>query len=450
MTNMNSTHKPEQPNRVAVVGSGISGLAAAWLLSRKADVTLFEADRRLGGHAHTVDVSTADGRIPVDTGFIVYNERNYPNLVALFAHLGVPTQQSDMSFSASLDAGQFEYSGTSLTTMFGQRSNIVRLRFWRMLGDILRFYREAPACLATSGADGITLGDFLDMQGYSKSFVEDHILPMGAAIWSTTAREMRAYPLRAFIRFFESHGLLSLSDRPTWRTVKGGSREYVNRIVADFEGSVRLNTPVVSLRRTGKGVVLTTADGRQETFDNVVLATHADRALSILADADGQERSLLGAFRYTSNEAVLHSDPSLMPKRRPVWASWNYIAGTSQDSQLCVTYWMNRLQNIDRRHPLFLTLNPSRPISPDLVHGTFEYTHPLFDAAALAAQRRLWNIQGRGGVWFCGAHFGSGFHEDGLQSGLAVAEDIAGIRRPWTVAAQSARIFVPQPLVAAE
>lgn len=447
---MNNTHKPEQANRVAVVGSGISGLAAAWLLSRKADVTLFEADRRLGGHAHTVDVQTADGRIPVDTGFIVYNERNYPNLVALFAHLGVPTQQSDMSFSASLDAGQFEYSGTSLATMLGQRSNIVRLRFWRMLGDILRFYREAPACLAASGADGITLGDFLDAQGYSKSFVDDHILPMGAAIWSTTAREMRTYPLRAFIRFFESHGLLSLSDRPTWRTVKGGSREYVNRIVADFEGSVQLNTPVVSVRRTGNGIELTAADGRQSLFDNVVLATHADRALLILADADRQERALLGAFRYTSNEAVLHSDPSLMPKRRPVWASWNYIAGTSQDSQLCVTYWMNRLQNIDRRHPLFLTLNPSREISPDLVHGTFEYTHPLFDAAALAAQRQLWSIQGRGGVWFCGAHFGSGFHEDGLQSGLAVAEDIAGIRRPWTVAAQSGRIFVPQPLVAAE
>ncbi len=452
MPNRLNTAGASRPNRIAVVGSGISGLSAAWLLDKSADVTLFEADSRLGGHSHTVEVETATGRIPVDTGFIVYNERNYPNLVALFDRLGVPTQASNMSFAASLDGGRFEYSGSGLTGMLSQRSNIARPRFWRMLRDILRFYRETPAWLAAHDGVDITLGDFLDRQGYSAEFTRDHILPMGAAIWSTTANEMRAYPLRAFISFFESHGLLSLSDRPAWRTVRGGSREYVNRLVADFDGTVRLNAPVAAITRTREGVWLTTADGHRDLFDHVVLATHADQALAVLTDAGEIERALLGAFKYTHNKVVLHSDPALMPQRRSVWSSWNYISDSSgnADDQLCVTYWMNRLQNIDPRHPLFVTLNPSRKISPASVHGSFDCTHPLFDRQALAAQRQLWQIQGRGGVWYCGAHFGSGFHEDGLQSGLAIAEDIGGVRRPWTVAGESARIYRPEPLVAAE
>ncbi len=440
------------PRKVAVVGSGISGLSAAWLLDRSTDVTIFEAEGRLGGHSNTVDVVTDIGTVPVDTGFIVYNERNYPNLVALFDTLGVPTDASDMSFSASVNNGAFEYSGTSVAAMLGQKSNIVRLRFWQMVGDILKFYRRAPEWLRRSDAEDMTLGDYLDAEGFSQSFVDNHILPMGAAIWSTTAKEMRSYPLVAFIRFFESHGLLSLSNRPVWRTVKGGSREYVRRITDDFTGDIRLNSPVASINRLiHGGVEVRTKNGECETFDQVVIATHGDQALSMLADANLDEKQLLECFKYTRNLAVLHSDTALMPRRKSVWSSWNYIGDDLQHTgkQLCVTYWMNRLQNLDPQLPLFVTLNPCRPVKSETVHACFEYTHPLFDTAALTAQKEMWRIQGRGGVWFCGAHFGSGFHEDGLQSGLAVAEQIGGIKRPWTVAGESARIHLPQEFEAA-
>ncbi len=452
MLKINQGRDLSRQRKIAVIGSGISGLSAAWLLDRSADVTIFVADERLGGHANTVDVTTGGKTIPVDTGFIVYNDWNYPNLVALFDTLGVPTEASDMSFAASLDNGAFEYSGTSFTAMLGQKSNIVRLRFWQMVGDILKFYRRAPDWLRRSGANDMTLGDYLDAEGFSQSFIDNHILPMGAAIWSTTAKEMRSYPLVAFIRFFESHGLLSLSKRPVWRTVKGGSREYIRRIVDDFSGEIRLKSPVASITRLAQGgVELRLTNGETRTFDEVVIATHGDQALSMLSDANGEERRLLESFKYTRNLAVLHSDPALMPRRKTVWSSWNYIGDNLHDTgkQLCVTYWMNKLQNLDPQLPLFVTLNPSRSVKPETVHASFEYTHPLFDTAALAAQRDIWRIQGRGGVWFCGAHFGSGFHEDGLQSGLAVAEQIGGIKRPWTVAGESARIHLPQEFEAA-
>ncbi|WP_183789597.1 NAD(P)/FAD-dependent oxidoreductase [Allorhizobium borbori] len=438
--------------RVAVIGAGISGLSAAWLLSRSMDVTLYESESRPGGHSNTVNVAGRKDPVPVDTGFIVYNDRNYPNLVALFDHLEVPTQASDMSFAASLNDGGFEYSGSGISGLLGQRSNAVKPRFWSMLNDIMRFYREAPDALKKPGTDALTLGEFLARENYGRAFIEDHLLPMGAAIWSTTASDMRAYPLEAFVRFFVNHGLLTLKDRPQWRTVSGGSREYVGRLLADFRGTLKLGATVVDIRRDDLGATLTLADGRTDRFDHVVIATHADYALAMLSDADARERDMLGAFSYTPNLAVLHSDRSLMPKRKAVWSSWNYIAGKSEggDAPLCVTYWMNRLQGLDPALPLFVTLNPSRPIDETKVRGTFQYKHPLFDQKAIAAQKAIWQLQGRRHTWFCGAYFGSGFHEDGLQSGLAVAEQLGGVRRPWSVENQSGRIFIDEQKMAAE
>lgn len=445
------TPRDYQPRRnIAVVGSGIAGLSAAWLLSSRHSVTLYEADDRPGGHANTVMAPAGAGEIAVDTGFIVYNERNYPNLVALFAHLGVANQVSEMSFAASLDDGRLEYSSNGLNGLMGQRANLANARFWLMLRDIVRFYRDAPGLLHLSELDAVCLGDYLDANNYAPAFVEDHLLPMGAAIWSITAKEMRRYPLKAFIRFFASHSLLNLVNRPKWRTVTGGSREYVRQLIAGFQGELRLGCPVAQIARANGGVVVTDAKGQKAHFDDIVIAGHADQALALLADADQQENALLGAMRYTDNTAVLHSDPGLMPQRRRVWASWNYIGETRDagDRPLCVTYWMNRLQNLDPKHPLFVTLNPTREVSPEKVIQTFAYTHPLFDAAALGAQQQLWQLQGRRNTWFCGSYFGHGFHEDALQSGLWVAEQM-GVRRPWSVAGESNRLTLAPPMLEA-
>lgn len=430
------SHSPSR--RIAVVGSGIAGLSAAWLLSGTNDVVIYEAEDRLGGHAHTVDVPTGATSTAVDTGFIVYNEGNYPNLVALFEHLGVATQDSEMSFSASLDGGRLEYSSSA---MMAQPSNILRARFWRMLRDLTRFYRDAPGLLGRSELQEMTLGEFLDDGHYAQSFIDDHLLPIGAAIWSASAGQMRDYPLFAFIRFFESHGLLKLAGRPTWRTVTGGSRSYVDRIAALTSANVRLGCAAKAVARVFDGVMVTDIHGHTDRFDEIVIATHADQALKLLADPDAVETELLGAFRYTPNLAVLHTDRSLMPRRRRAWSSWNYVAGaTGPEDALCVTYWMNRLQNLDRRHPLFVTLNPNQAIAPDQVLRSFHYDHPLFDKAALKAQQQLWRLNANRNTWFCGSYFGYGFHEDALQSGLAVAEALSGVARPWQVAPHAERI----------
>ncbi len=415
-------------------------------------VTVYEADMRLGGHSNTVSVPSAHGPVPVDTGFIVYNDRNYPNLVALFAHLGVETEASEMSFAASLDGGKLEYSGSGLNGLIGQRGNVVRPRFWKMMRDVLRFYREAPAVLGRPESADISLGDYLDRNGYAPAFVEDHLLPMGAAIWSTTAREMREYPLLAFIRFFDSHGLLSLTDRPQWRTVAGGSREYVRRLREDGDFDVRLGVGATRINRENGSVVITDAAGQSDRYTDVIVATHADQALKLLADPDEQEQALLGAFRYTDNTAVLHTDAALMPRRERVWSSWNYIGESEDDGSrpLCVTYWMNRLQNLDLSYPLLVTLNPTRAIDHQRIIRSFQYAHPLFDQPALDAQQHLWRLQGRRHTWFCGAYFGYGFHEDGLQAGLAAAESLADVQRPWRVDEPSGRIAAAPAPVAAE
>ncbi len=440
--------------RIAVIGGGISGLSSAWLLSQNNEVVLYERDGRLGGHSNTVDVQTSDGVIPVDTGFIVFNEWTYPNLVALFDHLKVPTLATDMSFGVSADDGRFEYSGGTLAGLIGQFSNIFRPRFWRMLQEVNRFYSSAPEKLLKGEFAGKTLGDVLNDGNYSDAFQRDHLLPMAAAIWSGTVEGMRDYPAASFARFFVNHGLFNYTDRPQWRTVKGGSRVYVEKISQAFES--RIGAGVRNITRTADGTEITDKAGHKDTFDAVVMASHADNTLAMLSDADEMERHLLSPFKYQKNLAVLHNDVKLMPKRRRVWSSWNYLARPTQDANLhndmnvCVTYWMNNLQHLDERHPLFVTLNPVQPADPDCVFQTFEYDHPLFDKNTDAAQQELWQLQGHRNTWYCGSYFGAGFHEDGLQSGLWAAESAGGMRRPWTVESESGRIHLgPKQAIAA-
>lgn len=444
------TTRGRETQSIAVIGAGISGLSAAWLLAHAHRVTLYETEGRLGGHSHTVDVPAATGSTPVDMGFIVYNEANYPNLVALFDYLGVATKPSDMSLAVSVDDGQLEYGGDNLLSLFAQKRNLVRPRFWSMLSDLVRFYRQAPGDAPALEARMTTLGDYLDERGYGQAFQNDHLLPQAAAIWSSSPGAIRDYPAAAFIRFFENHGLLKLVDRPPWRTVEGGSRAYVRRLLDDYVGEIRLGAAVQSVRRSAHGVDVVDSAGKEARYDAVVIAAHADQALAMLADAAPDEREVLGAFGYTRNLAMLHRDAGLMPKRRATWSAWNAVgrAGADGEEALCITYWMNRLQGLPRSSPLFVTLNPVQPPDPATVIRTETFDHPCFDAAAMRAQKRLWSLQGRRRTWFCGAYFGAGFHEDGLQAGLAVAEALGGVKRPWAVGGESGRIHLqPSPAI---
>ncbi|MGI9488556.1 MAG: NAD(P)/FAD-dependent oxidoreductase [Geminicoccaceae bacterium] len=420
--------------RIAIVGSGIAGLSCAWLLNKIHDITVYETADRPGGHSHTVSMPTHAGDVAVDTGFIVYNERNYPNLTALFRHFGVPTKSSSMSFGVSLDRGRFEYSGSeTYGTLFAQKSNLLRPAFHRMLADIIRFNAAAARFLREDDKpEPLTIGEFLSRGRYSNAFCNRYLLPMSAAIWSANLESIRAFPARSFFQFFSNHGLISLNDRPKWRTVAGGSVVYVKKLAASFIDRLLTRTGAGRISRDSETVIVEDCHGYTERFDAVVLACHANQALALINDPTAAECSVLGAFDYQSNETFLHSDPKLMPKRRAVWSSWNYLASSSRsrETKVSVTYWMNHLQQLETDRLALLSLNPLDQPDPDHLVTTMRYDHPVFDQKALDAQKRLSEIQGRHRLWFAGAHWGYGFHEDGLLSGLQVAACL-GVAPPW-------------------
>jgi predicted NAD/FAD-binding protein len=426
---------------VAVIGSGISGLAAAYRMAEFAKVTLFEAGPYFGGHTHTVDIHLEGQTHGVDTGFLVFNERTYPQLIALFAELDVATAPSDMSFSVQAPASNLEWSGSDLNSVFAQRRNLVSPSFLRMLWDIGRFNQQATrlalqleagefgaADAATQRALDQPIADFLDQHRLGTAFREGYLLPMIGCIWSCPTDQMLQFPVATLVRFCHNHGLLQVRDRPQWFTVRGGARHYVDKILQRLPDA-RLNCPVQAVRRVQDrpgepGVLVHSARG-EERFDDVVLACHSDQSLALLSDASPTERSLLGAIRYHPNRAVLHTDTALLPRRRLAWAAWNYERALDrgrEEAGVCLHYWLNRLQPLPWQQPVVVSLNPARAPRADSVLGEFDYAHPVFDRAAIAAQQRLGEIQGRSHVWFCGAWMRYGFHEDGLRAGLAVAQ----------------------------
>ncbi|MFT6351649.1 MAG: putative NAD/FAD-binding protein [Neptuniibacter pectenicola] len=432
--------------KIAVVGSGISGLSCAWLLNKAHDVTLYEKDDRLGGHSNTVTCDVQGVSVDVDTGFIVFNPTNYPNLVKLFSTLNINTCETDMSFAVSINEGQLEYSGTGLSGLLAQKSNLLKPSFWNMVREVLRFYNDASMLMNQTDINQITLGELLQQQGYSKGFIYNHLLPMGAAIWSTPVDKMLDYPASSFLRFCQNHGLAQLKDRPQWRTVVGGSKQYVDKIAHVLEGKIRLNSRIHKVIRNEDHVIIEDLHGNRDYYDDIVLACHSDQAIALLDSPTDDEQRLLKHFPYQRNKAYLHTDASLMPKRPAVWSSWNYMSAGQRDQsqEVSVTYWMNQLQPLNTDVPLFLSLNPLKEPKDGSIIRSFFYDHPEFAREALNTQKALWQLQGQHRTWFCGAYFGYGFHEDGLQSGLAVAEQLGGIPRPWTLSDKNSRIFVTE------
>jgi hypothetical protein len=426
---------------IAVIGSGISGVSAAWLLAKTNNVTLYEAEKRFGGHAHTENLGFDGSVVPVDVGFIVFNEKTYPNFTQLLKTIGVESNETEMGFSVSLENGAVEYAGGSFAQLVGTASAAFSSTHWSMLKDISRFYRTAVA-LAGNIDDSMSLGRFLKTYRFGTPFIERHLLPMAAAIWSSPPGQMLDYPAKAFIAFFDNHQLLNIGKRDKWRSIAGGSKRYVERMLAT--GMVlHGGDPVVSVSRGRDGISIRCLSGHMRRFDDIVIATHADQALAMLADASDQERMLLSPFQYSANKIVVHRDPRLMPRTRRNWSSWNYVG--SEDGGCGVTYWMNRLQQLGTQTNYFVSLNPATKPDPALVDLALDCTHPVFNNATLNAQKKLWDLQGQRNTWFCGAYFGAGFHEDGLQAGLAVAEQLGGVKRPWSVPNPSNRIFVGRP-----
>lgn len=415
--------------RIAVVGAGIAGLSAAWLLHRSGHhVVLYEANDYAGGHSNTVDVCLQGVAAPVDTGFLVHNDRTYPNLTRLFRLLGVAVHETEMTFSVALEQPQLEWAGTSLGSLFVQRRNLLRGRFWHMLGDILRLHRLAPQLQLEAHASGETLGEILDRHRFGQPLRDWYLLPMGAAIWSSSTRGMARFPAATFFDFCRNHGLMQVLDRPQWKTVLGGSREYVRRMLTGC-GQLRLQSPVTRVRRSEQGVHISSRYG-EEHYHQLVLACHSDQALALLSDADAAEQSVLGRLPYQRNRAVLHTDASFLPQRRAAWAAWNYRVGRpgQSDQPVMVSYLLNKLQPLPFSQPVIVTLNPYR--EPEQVLAEFDYAHPVFDTAAIAAQCDLAQIQGQRHTWFAGAWAGYGFHEDGLKAGMAVARGLQA-EIPW-------------------
>lgn len=413
--------------RVAIVGAGIAGLGCAWLLTRQGrQVTLFEASDRLGGHTHTIDVTLDGITAPVDTGFLVYNDRTYPKLVALFAELGIGSTPSTMTFSVRNDVAGIEWAGTDFRSLFAQPTNALRPEFWRMLVDVLRFNRETTAMQREGRIEAVTLGDFLDARGYSAPFRDWYLLPMAASIWSSPVREVLAFPLPTLVRFCHLHGLLGIFGRPQWRTVAGGGRKYVDRIAAQLP-DVRRTTPVLRVRRRSDHVEVDTRAGVAERFDEIVIACHSDQALALIADASGEEAALLGSIRFQNNRVALHTDARLMPRRRRAWSAWNHLCldATAGEGPVAVSYWLNELQRLPFKTPLLCTLNPPLEPRAETLIAEFEYAHPLVKSATVTAQQRFAHLQGRRRTWYAGAWLGYGFHEDGLASAHIVAQGIA-------------------------
>jgi uncharacterized protein len=426
---------PGTQRRVAVVGSGISGLAVAHGLADEAQVTLFESEHWFGGHAHTVDVRLEGTLHGVDTGFLVFNERTYPQLIGLFEQLGVETAPSEMSFSVQAPGAGWEWCGSDLNGVFAQRRNLVSPHFWSMLADIVRFNRLTTAMARQQVELDEPIGDFLDRHRFSAAFRDGYFLPMIGCIWSCPTDQMLRFPVGTMVRFCHNHGLIQLTNRPPWRTVRGGSRQYVDKMLARLKDK-RLATPVRAVRRlpagSGAAGVLVSTDHGEDRFDDVVLAAHTDQSLALLADASADEQRLLGAIRYQANRVQLHTDPSMLPRRTRAWAAWNYERAadpSNEQAAVCLHYLINRLQPLPWKTPVIVSMNPLRPVREASILGEWNYMHPVFDRAAVQAQRELPTIQGRSHVWFCGAWTRYGFHEDGLMSGLAVAE---GLRSSWS------------------
>jgi len=415
--------------KIAIVGTGIAGLSAARFLHARHEIVVYEKEPRIGGHSRTVTVQHGDQTIPVDTGFIVFNQRNYPNLTSLFEYLGIRTKKSDMSFALTVRDGWLEWGARNANSIFGQRRNLIRPSFLRLFGEVMRF--NAHVMDFAKGEPDLSLGELLDRMNLSEAFRVRYLLPVAGAIWSCPPRRMLELPARSFVRFFANHCLLSTTGQPQWLTVDGGSQRYVQRLSAPFASRIRTGTPVVQVTRGSAGVNVRDATGHCERFDEIVFASHGDETLRMLSDASPEERAALGAFSYQRNRAVLHKDPQFMPKRRRCWASWVYHSnGSGHESEICVSYWMNRLQGIDERYPMFVTLNPTREIAAADVFDETTFWHPVFDQAALSGQTLLRGLQGSRKAWFCGAHLGYGFHEDGLVSALSVAEALGGFV-PW-------------------
>ena len=413
--------------RIAVIGSGIAGLASTWLLSKQHEVTLYEAADRLGGHTHTHDIELQGRRLAVDTGFIVHNPQHYPLLTGLFDELGVASQPTTMSFSVRNEASGLEYNATDFDSLFCQRRNLLSPRFWNMLRDLTRFYREAPALLEVPG-EGPTLGEYLDANGYGAMFRDEHLVPMASALWSSPSSRILAFPAKYLVQFMANHQMLQVTDRPQWRVVRGGSSRYIDAMRARWRVRERLSTPVRMLLRSGAGATVMTDDGA-EHFDQVIVACHSDQALQLLGDASEAERAVLGAIAYQDNDTVLHTDARLLPRHPKAWAAWNALVPREAGDVCTVSYCMNLLQGLDAPEPLIVTLNRTDQIDPARILRRMRYQHPVYSHASVAAQARRAEIQGQRHTWFAGAYWGWGFHEDGMRSAVEVANALGA---DWT------------------